>query len=150
MGRVLALDMGERRIGLAVSDPDGRLAIPLRILERTNNDGADMRAIAEIARAEGVDTLLVGNPLSMTGQEGPQSQRVRSFGHRLAQTASLPLVLWDERLSSAEARRFAPASRRGQKRRGGRREPIDDVAAALVLQSYLDRLGAGRTPPSTS
>ena len=148
MGRVLALDVGERRIGLAVSDPAGRLAVPLRILERTK-DGADMKAIADIAHAEGVDTLLVGNPLSLTGQAGPQSQRVRSFGHRLAQTANLPLVLWDERLSSAEAERFAPPSRRGQRGRGARREPIDDVAAALVLQSYLDRLRAGRTPPST-
>jgi putative Holliday junction resolvase len=145
VGRILALDVGERRIGLAISDPEGLVAVPLRILERTK-EPADLQAILEIAHAEGVDTLLVGNPISMTGHIGPQAQRVRSFGHRLAQAASLPLVLWDERLSSAEAERFAPQGR-GGKRRGSRRVPKDDIAAALVLQSYLDRRRAGRTPP---
>jgi putative Holliday junction resolvase len=145
VGRILALDVGERRIGLAISDPEGLVAVPLRILERTK-DAADLRAIADVAHAEGVETLLVGNPISMTGHIGPQAQRVRSFGHRLAQTANLPLVLWDERLSSAEAERFAPSGRHGR-RRGSRRVPTDDVAAALVLQSYLDRMRAGRTPP---
>jgi putative Holliday junction resolvase len=149
MGRILALDVGDRRIGLAVSDPERRLAVPLRIVDRTEHE-ADMSTIVDIARAEGIDELVVGNPISMTGEQGAQSRRARSFGERLAKVAGLPLVLWDERLSSAQAERSQGKPRGSARSRKQRRRPTDDVAAALFLQSYLDRLRAGAGSPEPS
>lgn len=139
MGRILGLDVGERRIGVAISDPDGRLAVPLRILE-SRGDAGDARAIAELARAEDAAALVVGDPLSLDGSTGPQANRVRAFARQLAETTGLPLRLWDERLTSAQVQRTQAGSRkraaRGARRR---RAPADDLAAAIILQSYLDR-----------
>jgi putative Holliday junction resolvase len=130
--RILGLDVGERRIGLAISTPEGRLAVPLRVLER-RGDAADMEAIAALARAEQVETLVIGHPLSMDGSAGPQARRVEAFARRLAKATGLPFELWDERLSSVQAERSV------RPLRGRRRAPSDDLAAAIILQGYLDR-----------
>ncbi len=141
-GRILGLDVGDRRIGLAVSDPGGRLAVPLRVLEREDNE-VDLQALLEIARAEEIQTLVVGYPLSLDGTAGPQAKRVASFAHRLAQASGIPYKLWDERLTSAQAeqRRRGGRSRArpGIPKTGRRRAPVDDLAAAIMLQSFLDR-----------
>jgi putative Holliday junction resolvase len=132
VGRILGLDVGERRIGLAISTPEGRLAVPLRVLER-RDEAADLEAIAALARAEQVDTLVIGHPLSMDGTAGAQARRVEAFARALAKVAGLPFELWDERLSSVQAERSVRLAR------GRRRVPSDDVAAAIILQGYLDR-----------
>jgi len=133
MARVLGIDVGERRIGLAVSTPGGGLAVPLLILE-SQGDDADVAAIIEIARAEGADALVVGDPRSLDGSAGPQARRVDAFAERLAKASGLPIARWDERLTSVQAgRRPAGAGKRRSTARA------DDVAAAIILQAYLDR-----------
>jgi putative Holliday junction resolvase len=132
MARILGLDVGERRIGIAISAPEGRLAVPLRVLNRRDED-ADIAAIAELARSEQVEAVVVGHPLSLSGAAGPQATRVEVFARRLAESTGLSLDLWDERLSSVQAERVPAPTKRG------RRRPRDDLAAAIILQSYLDR-----------
>ena len=140
VGRILGLDLGERRIGVAISDPERRLAVPLRILER-QGDAADAQAITDLARAEGVATLVVGHPITLAGDAGPQARRVEAFADRLAKASGLPLELWDERFTSVQAERTPAGPRKGGTKRGRRRHaPADDLAAAILLQSYLDRL----------
>ena len=146
VGRILGLDLGDRRIGVAISDPDKRLAVPLRILER-QSDAADAQAIIDLARAEGVATLVVGHPITLAGAAGAQAKRVEAFADRLAKASGLPLELWDERFTSVQAERTPASPRKGGTKRGRRRRaPADDLAAAIVLQSYLDRLRLEAAP----
>lgn len=142
MGRILALDVGERRIGIAISDPEGRVAVPLRILE-SRGEESDVRTIADLARAEGAEALVVGHPISMDGTVGPQARLVEAFADRLRTASGLPLELWDERLSSVQAGRIHPGSRRRGRKGARRPAPADDIAAAIILQSYLDRHRSG-------
>ena len=140
MTRILGLDVGERRIGVAVSTPEGGLAVPLRVLERSE-ESADLRAIAELARAEEAATIVVGHPISLDGSRGAQARSVEAFARSLAETTGLAVELADERLASAQARRTATKRGRNQSSRGQRtrRAPVDDLAAAIILQAYLDR-----------
>jgi len=147
--RVLALDVGERRIGLAISDPEGRVAVPLETLERRDMD-ADLRALADLVGREGVQAVVVGLPLSLDGNVGPQAERTQEFARRLAGAVSCPLEMWDERLSTVAAERAltpsGPPGRRGRRARAGerrrpperRQEARDAMAATLILQAYLD------------
>jgi putative Holliday junction resolvase len=130
VGRIIGLDIGERRIGLAISTPEGTLALPLRILER-DKEPSDIQAIADIARSEEVDAFVVGHPISLDGTAGLQARRVEGFARRLKKATGLKLELWDERLTSVQAARSPKASRT--------RKPVDDIAAAIILQAYLDR-----------
>ena len=131
MERILGLDLGERRIGVAISTPEGGLAIPLRIID-VQDEESDMRAIVELARRENASLVIVGHPISMDGTAGPQARRVEAFAKILQEKSGLRVELYDERLSTAQARRSpSPA--------GKRRPPVDDVAASIILQSYLDR-----------
>lgn len=138
MTRLLGLDVGERRIGLAVGDTESRLATPLRTLQRSEPE-KDLDAIARLAGEEGADALVVGLPLLESGEAGAQSQSVRAFAGRLARRVRLPIHWQDERYSSFEAgQRLGPAggSRRRQRRR--REEELDAMAASIILQAYLD------------
>lgn len=136
MARILGLDVGERRIGVAISDPEGRIAVPLRIVDRASAE----RAITEIARAEQISLIVLGLPLSMDGSVGMQARLVQAFGENLARVAGLPIEYWDERLSSVQAQRASgPPRKRAASGPRRRRAPADDIAAAIVLQSYLDR-----------
>lgn len=122
--RVLALDVGERRIGLAVGDAEGGIARPLRTLRR-RNVSADVAAIGDIAAREKVSALVVGLPLTLRGEEGPQAARVRSFADACA-ALGLPVELYDERFTSAEA-----------ERQGAR--DVDAAAASILLEDFLGR-----------
>jgi putative Holliday junction resolvase len=132
VGRILGIDVGERHIGIAVSTPEGLLAVPLRIIE-ARGDREDAQAIADIAAAEDVESFVVGHPRSLSGESGRQAHRAETFAQLLRDVSALPVDLWDERLSTRQAERV-PSS--GKRRRPSR---TDDVAAAIVLQAYLDR-----------
>jgi putative holliday junction resolvase len=141
--RALGIDFGERRIGLAVSDPDGRLAVPLTTLTR-RDDRSAMAAIAEIARREGVRRLVLGEPLGAGGARGAAAARVRRFGERLAATTALPLTFVDESLTSVEAAERLRAAGVDPRRAP---ERIDAIAAQILLQEDLDRAGAAAASP---
>lgn len=139
--RTLGLDVGERRVGVAISDPEGRLAVPLRVLERGQRDPA---AIAALARREGVERIVVGLPVSLDGALGPQAHEVRAFTQALRAQTDAEVVEYDERLSSVEAdRHLQAAGLRGK----AARERRDAVAAAIILQAYLDSRRAPPLPP---
>ncbi len=127
--RILALDVGERRIGTAICDPDERVAVPLGVIQRQGRD-ADLQSVLTLATQEEVGALLVGLPLSLDGSKGPQARRTEAFARRLSARTSLPVELRDERLSTAEAERYAT----GRPRRG----TTDALAAAIILQGFLD------------
>jgi putative Holliday junction resolvase len=132
--RILALDIGEKRIGVAVSDPSGKVATPLTVLDarRVLGDGHDLLRIAEEYEPE---LVVVGLPLSLDGTEGPQAAAVRRAAKRLAGFLLLPFEFADERLSSAQAlRSMGEAGASARDARGS----VDMVAAAIFLQSYLD------------
>jgi len=155
--RILGLDVGERRIGVAAADTEMRVALPVGVVERTE-PAADAATIARLMEEQKAEALVLGLPISLNGSLGPQAQSVRAFGDQLAARLGLPVEYWDERLSTVEAqRRLAPPAGRGRQNRGGRstkgrqapRGRLDAVAAAIILQSYLDRrAGGGPSSPA--
>lgn len=132
--RVLALDVGKRRIGLAVSDPMGLTAQGLETLERTTIR-EDLAKLAELASSKDVGLLLLGNPLHMSGREGRQAEYVREFAGRLEAATGLPVKFWDERLTTVEAQRVLRESGISIAKRA---RAVDRLAAVLLLESYLD------------
>ncbi len=134
MGRILGLDVGRRRIGAALSDPDGVLASPLGAIERRGADEGFASVCAWVQAYE-VERIVVGNPLQLDGEEGEEARLVRIWVEKLRARVSVPVELWDERLSSAAAERALLES---GMRRERRRYERDAVAAALILQNYLD------------
>jgi len=131
--RVLALDIGERRVGVAVSDPTGRVATPVRVVDAALL--RDARAVADLVEEYDAGCVLIGLPLSLDGEEGPQARRIRAIGTRLAQGLRVSVEYADERMSSVQARRRLSeggVSARGQRGR------VDMLAAAIFLQGYLD------------
>lgn len=143
--RVLGVDLGSRRIGLAVSDRSGTLATPLEVQERGPDHAADHAAMLATAATEGVARIVVGLPLSMSGAEGPAARAARAEVDELRSATSLPVDLHDERLTTVSATRRLRDSRRGR----AKRDPVDAAAAAEMLQSYLDATKArsGRPAP---
>lgn len=142
--RVLGLDVGERRIGVAMSDPTGTIAQSLAVLSRTPWKSVVARVQALVAEQD-VGEIVVGLPLRLDGTEGPAAAQARTFADRLRDEVPVPVVLYDERLSTAEAERTMVAADASRRRR---RERRDAVAAALILQGYLDRpRGPARQDP---
>ncbi len=132
--RVLAVDPGSRRIGLALSDEEGAVALPLATIERAGEADA-ARRVAEAARERDAGAVVVGLPLEMDGTEGPAARRARRFADAVAQAVDVPVVLWDERLTTVQAERaLQEAGVRGR----ARRRVVDQAAATVLLQSYLD------------
>lgn len=131
-GRLLGLDMGGRRIGIAVSDEMGTIASPVAMVPRGPGDAA---AIGALAEKYGAVRLIAGLPVGLSGREGPQAAEVRAYTDAIALDIGLPLDYWDERLSTSIAERSLIAS---GTRREKRREQVDAVAAAVILQGYLD------------
>ncbi len=132
-GRVLALDLGTRRIGLALSDELRLTAQGLDTMERTNLR-EDMARLTRIARERGATLILIGNPLHMNGAEGRQSAWVRQFAGRLEERSGVAVELWDERLTSAEAERVLQESGVSREKSRG---AVDRLAAVILLESYL-------------
>lgn len=132
--RVMGLDYGERRIGVALSDPLGLTAQPLVTVERTSLD-ADLGVLADLVREHDVRRVVIGLPLSLKGERGERARAAEGFGRRLARASGVPVEAWDERLTSVQAER---ALLEGDMRRSRRREVIDRAAAMLILQSWLD------------
>lgn len=133
--RYLALDVGSKRIGVAVSDELGLTAQPVLTLERHRNPREDLRSIARLCRRYAVSGIVVGNPLKLTGEVSAQGAKVQSFAAELGELAGLPIHLWDERLTTHEAHRLLYEA--GRVRQDHRRV-VDQVAATFILQSFLD------------
>ncbi|HLH43646.1 MAG TPA: Holliday junction resolvase RuvX [Bryobacteraceae bacterium] len=131
--RILALDLGKRRIGLALSDPLGITAQGLPTLERTNLRN-DLAALAKIAAEFEVRFIVMGHPLHMSGHEGRQAQYAREFAGRLQARTGLEVRLWDERLTTVEAQRVLRESRIGIEKRA---KAVDRLSAQILLQSFL-------------
>lgn len=138
-GRILALDFGKRRIGMAVSDPLRLIAGSLETLQRTTTR-EDIERIAAIAREREITLFLMGHPLNMNGTEGPQAERAREFAARLERHCRIPVELWDERLTSVAAEEMLRERGSRPDRRTG---TVDRLAAAILLQSYLDHQPPG-------
>jgi putative Holliday junction resolvase len=133
---LMGLDLGTKTIGLAISDVDRRIASPLRTIARTKFT-ADARDLLAEATTREVAGLVLGLPLNMDGSEGPRVQATRAFARSLAGLTDLPVLFWDERLSTAAVTRTLIAADASRKRRD---EVVDKMAAAYILQGVLDRL----------
>lgn len=133
--RALGIDVGTRRIGVALSDPTGTIAQSLTVIQRTGWR-AVLGEIQRLVEAHGVERIVVGLPLRLDATEGDAARDARAFAARLAASVPVPVVMQDERLSTAEAERVMVAQ---DARRRQRRQHRDAVAAAVFLQSYLDR-----------
>lgn len=130
----MGLDVGEARIGVALTDPLRLTAQPLLVLER-EADEADLRRLRDLVQTHGAEMVVVGMPISMSGAEGPAQRHMQDFVAALADALSVPVVTWDERLSTAEAER---RMRAGGESTRAQRGVVDKVAASIILQSYLD------------
>jgi putative holliday junction resolvase len=134
--RVLALDHGSKRIGVAISDELGLIAQPLEFIPAEPFAGVLAR-LKEIIREKQVEQIVVGMPRNMDGSYGPAAAQVRQFVIVLKEAVAIPITAWDERLTSAQANRFLIQA---DVRRNQRKEKVDKTAAAILLQSYLDSL----------
>lgn len=141
-GRLLGIDHGMKRIGLAVSDLAWLTARELTVIKRASKT-EDFAKIRQIAGEQGAVALIVGLPVNLDAPEGAytQADRVRTWVERLAEAVPLPVVLWDEQLTSLDAAEIA------QRQRRRRDAPLDDLAARVMLQSYLDALRDGLAQP---
>lgn len=144
-GRILALDVGEKRIGVAVSDPLQILARPLTVIRRAART-EDFSRIRRLVEEHGVIQIICGYPLSLDGTEGPQGRRVRRYAEALDEALTPPIVLWNESYSTVEADIVMQTTRPNLSPRE-RREWVDAVAAAVILQSYLNAQSASAPPP---
>lgn len=156
MARLMALDVGEVRIGVAISDASGFLASPYTTLRASRDEAKTWEAIRRLLDETEAEGLVVGLPVSLDGQLHAQGERVRDFALRLQEHVHVPLVLWDERYSTVEAerllakgfqepdrRKIGGQGKRGRQGRQGTRQTrfgIDAIAAAVILQEYLDHL----------
>ena len=151
--RVVGLDVGDRRIGVAISDPLGYTVQPLFTLHRKGRRGdlkAELKSIGRVLRKHGVTEVVVGNPLHMSGDVSPQALKSQAFAEALRAEFGVTVHLWDERLTSMEAHEILDGA--GYARGPGRRRVIDQVAAVVILQSFLqsranerERAGGGES-----
>ena len=143
MTRIMGLDVGDRRTGVALSDPTRTLAQGVTVLVHRSRE-ADAQALADMATEHQVDEIVVGLPLLLSGRPGEQARSAKRLGAELARRSGLPVTYWDERLTTAAANRLmreagVPARRRAQR--------IDAAAAELILQGYLDWRNRDRSAP---
>ena len=138
---LLGLDPGEKTIGIAVSDPNLTIASPLETIERARKASADYARIAETARARKVGGFVVGMPTNMDGSLGPRAQSARAFARNLVARIDLPLVFWDERMSTQAVTRTLIEADMSRAKRAA---VVDKMAAAFILQGFLDWIRIGR------
>ena len=132
--RILGMDVGSRRIGLAITDPLGITAQGLETLQRQNKR-TDFARLEQVIREHNVAEIVMGLPLRMVGGEGIQAEKMQAFAEEVRRRLRLPVHLWDERLTSAQANRLLRETDMSIKRRG---EVVDQMAAVLILQSWMD------------
>jgi putative holliday junction resolvase len=132
--RILSIDHGTKRMGIAISDELGVIAQPLEFIP-AEPFGNFLERLKEIIRDKQVEQMVVGMPRNMDGSYGPAALKVREFVTVLKESIAMPITLWDERLTSAQANRFLVQA---NVRREKRKEKVDQTAAAILLQSYLD------------
>ena len=135
--RILGLDVGSRRIGIAVSDPLGITAQGLETLQRKNKKH-DFAYLDQVIRDYDVQEIVVGLPLRMSGAEGAQAEKIHAFSEDLRKHFKLPVHLWDERLTSAEANRLLRTTELSIEKRG---QAVDRMAAVLILQGWMENRG---------
>lgn len=135
--RVLGLDLGEKRIGLAVSDEEARIAFPAGFIERKGRR-RDLVALCALVRERGIGSAVVGLPLHMSGRRGPEAEAAEKFAGELSAAAAIPVELLDERWTSVAAERALQETGRRVKQRKGRGE-VDAIAATLLLSTWLER-----------
>ena len=135
MARAVALDIGTRRIGVALSDSGGMVATPYEVVTRSGDRSVDHRRIAALVEEAGAEVVVVGLPLSLDGSAGPAAQAILAEVDELRGVLPVSIVTWDERLSTVEAERSLRAMR---VRKGRHRQVVDQVAATVILQSWLD------------
>ena len=134
--RLMGLDLGTKTIGVATSDPTRQIATPLETVIRRKFT-QDAEALLAIARRQSVGLIVLGLPVNMDGSEGPRAQSTRAFARNLARLTPIPMVFWDERLSTAAVERMLIAADASRARRG---QVVDKLAAAWILQAALDSL----------
>lgn len=142
--RYLGLDVGAKRIGVAVSDELGLTAQPVLTLERKRNPRDDLRSLARLARRFGVAGIVVGHPLHLSGETSPRAEKTVAFAGQLGEVAGIPIHLWDERLTTNEAHRILYEAGHARQQH---RKVVDQVAATLILQSFLDSREQGTKGP---
>lgn len=141
-GRVLAVDWGRKRFGVAISDPTRLLAQPLTTLSRRPKQRAPVSAVLDLVREHAVSEIVVGLPLTLEGEEGEAAAEARAFGEALAARGGLPVHFVDERMTTAHALKSA---RRAGVRDADSRARMDQMAAVAILQAWLDRRAGGQT-----
>jgi putative Holliday junction resolvase len=132
--RLMGLDIGDKRIGVALSDPDHILAHGLRVVRRRSRE-ADIALMASLVKEHDVEKIVVGHPVSLDGRAGEQAIRIEAYVAALNSALSVPVVLWDESYSTQRAREAMIEAGKGRKER---KERLDAVAAAVILQEYMD------------
>jgi putative Holliday junction resolvase len=138
MGRLLGIDFGQVRIGLAISDERKRIALPIGIIRAGKDDRATIGSLQQhTERYRDVEGVVIGLPLEFSGKEGAMAQRVRLFAQILQEVTSLPVLFWDERLTSAQVERSLKETGMRRKERAAH---SDEMAATAILQNYLDAL----------
>ncbi|MFZ0662078.1 MAG: Holliday junction resolvase RuvX [Acidobacteriaceae bacterium] len=135
----MGLDVGDRRIGVAVSDELGLTAQPVLTLARSNRR-QDLKSLQRLLRRYNCEAIVVGNPLYMSGDQSPQAAKAQAFAQMLRDETGLPVYLWDERLTTTEAHRHLHAAGRASSEH---KAVVDQVAAVLILESYLAAEKAG-------
>lgn len=135
--RILGLDLGDKKIGVAVSDPMGWTAQGLEVIHRKGSSSGVIQRIQEIAGHYEVERIVVGLPRNMDGSPGPRAEKAKDFAGRLAKALDLPVEMWDERLTTVAAEKLLIEADMSRARR---RQVIDKMAAVLILQGYLEFL----------
>jgi putative Holliday junction resolvase len=143
--RVLGIDFGERRVGVALSDPTGTIASPLPTLKRRTGKRPPLAALEALVQEYGVEALVMGLPLTPSGEESEWTMAVREVGNALAKRTGLPVHFMDERFTSVQAERAIRSLGLPKKKRE-QKERVDAAAAALILQLWLDRQGKSQSP----
>ncbi len=144
VGRVLGIDYGEKRIGLALSDPSGVVATPWQVVPAEPSQARTVERIAALAREAKAQQVVIGLPLRMDGSDGPAAEHVRRFGAQLQEALGLPLHYCDERFSTRTAEQALIA---GGTRRQRRKQVVDKLAAQIILQHFLEMASNQPTTP---
>ncbi len=140
--RILGIDLGDKKIGVALSDEMGWTAQGLAVIISGGGVAENIKRIKELALENKVEKIVVGLPRNMDGSTGPRAEKAREFARRLEKSLGLPVEMWDERLTTVAAEKMLI---KADLRRSKRRQVIDKIAAALILQNYLDALSGKRT-----